>query len=129
VPAQQVPTVSLDVQEYCHLSIGLDARGADESDPGRDHPCVCCLEIVDTEEQADTAGELLADDRHLMLAVRACEQNAGPASGGTNNDPAFWPAIVRQRRDVFYELELQDAYEEINCRVVLSNDQGNQLEV
>jgi hypothetical protein len=96
---KQVPTVSLNIQEYCHPSIRLNARGGDESDPRRGHPRVRRFEIINTEEEADPAGKLLANDRCLMIAVGACEQNAGATSGGTNNHPAVWPAIIRQRRN------------------------------
>jgi len=127
--AEQVPTVSLNIQEYCHLSIRLNARGGHESDARRHHARVRRFEIIDTEEEADPAGKLFANDRRLMLAVGACEQNAGATSGGANDDPAFWPAIIRQRRNVLHQLELKDVHKEINCWFVLSDDQGDQLEV
>ena len=127
--AEQVPTVSFNVQEYGHLAIWLNARGGDESDPRPDHPRVRRFEIINTEEETDPAGELIANDRRLMLAVRACEQNAGATSGGADDDPAFWPTIIRQRRNVLHQLELQDIHKEINCWFVLSHNQGDQLEV
>jgi hypothetical protein len=127
--AKQVPTVSLNIQEYCNLSIRLNARGGHESDARRHHARVRRFEIINTEEETNPAGELVANDRRLMLTVGAREQNAGATSGGTNDDPAFWPTIIRQRRNVLYQLELQDVHKEINCWLVLSHDQGDQLEV
>jgi hypothetical protein len=126
---KQVPTVSFDIQEYCHLSIRLNARGGDESDTRSDHPRVRRFKIINAEEETDPAGELLANDRRLMLAVGACEQNASSTSDGTNNDPPFWPTIIRQRRNVFHELELQDIHKEINCWIVISHNQGDQFEL
>jgi hypothetical protein len=127
--AEQVPTVSFNIQEYGHLTIWLDARGGDESDPRSDHPRVRRFKIINTEEKTDPAGKLVANDRRLMLAVGACEQNAGATSGGANDDPAFWPTIIRQRQNVLHELELQDIHKEINCWFVLSHNQGDQFEV
>lgn len=126
---QQVPTVSFDIQEYCHVSIGLNARGGNESYPRSDHPLVRHFEVINAEEEPDPAGKLLANDGRLMLAIGACEQNASGTSDGTNNDPPFWPTIIRQRRNVFHELELQDIHKEVNCWFVVSHNQGDQLEL
>lgn len=87
------------------------------------------VEIIDTEKEADPAGELLANDRSLMLTVGTCEQNAGDTSGGTDNYPAFWATVIRKRRHVLHEVELQHSYKEIDCGLVLSHNKRNQLEV
>lgn len=126
---KQVPTITLNIEEYRHPSIRLNARCGNESDALRDHPGVHRFEIIHTEEETDSACKLVANDRLLMLSVGQREQNAGATSGGTNNDPAFWPAIIRQGRNVLHELELQDSHKEINCWFVLSHNQGDQLEI
>jgi len=126
---EQVPAISLDIQEYGHLSIRLYAWSGDESDPRRDHSRVRRLKIIDTEEETDPAGELLANDRRLSLAVGAGEQNAGATSGGTDHDPPFRPTIIRQGRNVLHELELQDVHKELNGWFVLSHNQGDQFQV
>ena len=66
-----------------------------------------------------SAGELLADGGGLMLAVGTCEQDAGLASLGTNDDPALRPAVVGQRRRVFDQLELQHVDEETDRGIVV----------
>jgi len=88
--------VSFNIEKYRDLSIWLEAGGGDESDTGGEHAGVGRLEIIDAKEQPDPAGELIPDDRRLELAVSAGEQNAGAPSGGSDDDPAFWSAIVRQ---------------------------------
>jgi hypothetical protein len=87
------------------------------------------LKIINAEEEADPAGKLLSNDGRLVLSVGACEQNAGACSDGTNNDPTFWAAVIRQRRNVLHELELQDIHKEVDCRLVLTHNQGDELEV
>jgi hypothetical protein len=129
IAAQQVPPVSLNIQKDGDLSIRLNARGGDEPDPGLYHPRVRLVEIIDSQEETDPAGKLLANDRRLVLAVGACEQNAGNGPSGTNDDPSLRPPIIRQRWNVLDELELQDVHKEIDCRFVLSDDQRDQLEL
>jgi hypothetical protein len=87
------------------------------------------LEIINAKEEADPAGELLANDRRLMLAIGACQQNAGAPTDGANNDPAFRATVVRQRRNVLHELEVQDIDKEIDRRFVLPHNQGDEVEV
>ena len=92
--------VSLDIQEYRHLSIRFNARGGDEPDARSDHPRVHRFEIINAEEETDP-------------------------TGGANNDPAFWATVIRQRRNVFHEFELQDIQKEIDRWFVLSDNQGD----
>lgn len=87
------------------------------------------FEIINTEEKTNPSGKLITNDRRLMLAIGACEKNTGAAPGGSNNDPAFWSAIICQRRNVLYKIEPQDIHKEINCWLVLSHDQSDQFEV
>jgi hypothetical protein len=126
---KEVPAVSLKIQEYGHLSIWLNTRGGDEADARSDHPRVHHFEIVDAKEEPDSAGKLLANDRRLMLAIGACEQDAGASTDGTNDDPAFRATVIRQRRNVFHEFELQDIHEEVDRWVVVSDNQGDEVEV
>jgi hypothetical protein len=126
---EQVPTVALNIQEYRHLSIRLNARGGNESDARSDHPRVHHFEIINAKKETDPAGKLPTNDGGLMLAIGACEQNAGAAISGANNDPAFRAAVIRQRRNVLHKLELQDIDKEIDRRFVLVHNQGDKLKV
>jgi hypothetical protein len=126
---KQVPAVALEIKEYHNLSVRLNARGGDESHAGRDHPRVHHFEIINAKEEADPAGKLLSNERHLMLPIAACEQNAGAGADGTNNHPAFRASFIRQRRSVFDELELQDVHKKVDRRLVLTYNHGDELEV
>lgn len=126
---KQVPTVALDIQEYRHPSIRLNARGGNESDARSDHPGVHHFEIINAKEETDPAGKLFSNDRRLMLAIGAREQNAGAATDGTNNDPTFRATVIRQRWNVLHELELQDIHKEIDRRFVLPHNQGDEIEL
>lgn len=64
-----------------------------------------------------------------MLTIGACEENARHTTNGTNHDPAFRATIIRQRRNVLHKLELQDIHEEVDRRLVLSHNQGDELKV
>jgi hypothetical protein len=59
---KQVPTVALDIQEYGHLSVRLNARGGDESHARGDQPSMRRFEIINAKEEADPPGKLLSND-------------------------------------------------------------------
>jgi len=126
---KQVPTVAFNIKEYRHLSIRLNARRGNESYARGDHPRVRHFEIINAQEETDPARELIADGRFLALAIGAREQNARATADGAHNDPALGPTVIRQRRNVFHELELQDIHKEIDRWLVLPHDQGNQLKL
>ena len=127
--SKQVPAISLEIQEDRDLPVCLDACGGDESDARGCHPRVCRFEIIDAQEEPDSAGELLAHGGRLTLAIGAREQKARTAAAWANDDPSLRPAIVRQRWNVLDQLELQDIDEEIDCRFVLAHDQGDEVEM
>ena len=126
---EEIPPISLEVQEDRHLAIRLGPRRADESDARGDHSVTCCGEIINAQEETDPAGKLLANDRQLMLAIGACQQKAGAAACGPHNDPPLGPAVIRQRRNVLDESELEDIDEEVDRWLVLTHNQRNELEV
>jgi hypothetical protein len=87
------------------------------------------FEIINAKEETDPPGKLHSDYRRLILAIGAREQNAGAAADRPNNHPAFRATVVRQRRNVLHELELQDIHKEVNRRLVLTHNQGDEIEV
>jgi hypothetical protein len=87
------------------------------------------FEIVNAKEETDPPGKLVSDYRRLIVAIGAREQNAGAPADRPNNHPAFRATVVRQRRSVLHELELQDIDKEIDRRLVLSHNQGDEIEV
>ena len=86
-------------------------------------------EILDAQEEPDAAGELLSDDCVLMIAVGAREQNAGRPVARSNDNPTLGAAIVRQCRQVFYEIEAQAVHEKVDRRLVVAADEGHELKV
>jgi hypothetical protein len=128
-PPKKVPPISLNIEEYRDPSIRLNARSSNELHSRRHHSLVRSLEIIDAKKEADSASELLANDRPLMLAVGAREQKTSRRAAGTNNDPALRPAIIRQGWNVLHELELEDVYKEIDCWFVLAHHEGDKFEL
>ena len=126
---KEVPAVALNIKEYRDTSIRLSARRSNESDAGGGHPRVRRLEIINAQEETDPPRELIANDRLLSLAVGACEQNARTAGYWAHNDPALRTPIIRQRRNVLHELELEDFHKKIDGWLVLPHNQSNQLEL
>jgi hypothetical protein len=126
---EEVPSVSLEVDKHGYPSVGFDSRRGDEFDAGSEHPFVRRREVTHPQEEADATRKLLPDDPYLKVPVRASQQDAGRGAAGSHDDPALGAAVVRERRLVFHEIEPQHAHEEIDRRFVLSNDEGNELEV
>src|SRR5688500_7283253 len=79
--SEKVPAITGDVDEDCDSPIRLIARRPDELHAGVTHSREGGVEIIDPQEQADTAGELLPNRRSLMSCVRAREQHARGPTG------------------------------------------------
>jgi hypothetical protein len=126
-PAEEVPTVSLDVEEYSNLAVRLDPRSCYEHNASTDHPIVGGFEVINSQEQAYPAGKLPADDLRLVVAISPRQHNTSHTAGGANYDPAFGATIVRQRRNILNQLEAQNVYEEVDRRPVLPHNERHQL--
>ena len=126
---EKVPAIAFEVQEYRDFPVRLNTGRRHKLNSSRNHPLVRSPEVVDAQEEPNAAGELLSDDRVLMIAVGACEQNAGRPAARSNDNPTLGAAIVRQCRPVFHEIEAQAVHEKVDRRVVLAHDEGHALKV
>jgi len=97
---EEVPAVSLKVEKNRYLTVRLHTWFRDERNTRSNHPSVGSLEVVDSQEEADSARELLANNLCLRVAICARKQNARRTAGRANYDPTFGTTIVRQRRNV-----------------------------
>ena len=104
-----------------YLSVALDAER-----PSRSQRLPSISKNTATCPYGSTRGAVT--NLTPAATIRACEQNAGATTDGANNDPAFRATVIRQRRNVLHELELQDIHKDIDRRLVLSH-QGDELEV
>ena len=99
------------------------------STPADCHAFIGGVEVIDAEEQADAAGELVADGDRLMFTVGSGEQDAGGGAGRADGDPSLRSSVVRDRRGVFDEVEAQRVDEEPDRRVVIVDDDGHEFDV
>src|SRR5215470_17782692 len=128
--AEEIPFVTGDIEEDSDPAIGLDTGRRQEGDPRRNHALVGGAEIVDVQEEADTAGELVADDALLLFAVRPGEQYAARSAGRTHDDPALRsPVPGGERGRILDEVEAENADEEVDGRVVLLHDKRDETEM
>jgi hypothetical protein len=126
---QQIPSVPFQIQKHCEPAVWLIARRRNELDATSGHAPVGGLEIIDPQEQSDSTGKLPSDDCRLLVAIRACEQNARPTSRRTNHDPAFGPSIIGQRWCILRQLELQNVDEKPDSGLIITNHQRDEFEV
>ena len=88
------------------------------------------LEVVDAQEQPDTAGELVADGSFLAIAVGTCKQQSRRGARRPHDDPALGPPTCGgQGRRVLDQLEAEDVDEEPDGSVVVVDDQRYVLDV
>lgn len=120
--AQQVPAVPGDVDEDSDQPGRLLAWLGDECDAGTAHPVVGGLEILDTEEQPDTASELVTNRTGLAFSVRLGQQQPGRCPWRPHDDPTLRSSVIGQRRRVFNELEAEDVDEESDRIVIVIDD-------
>ena len=126
---QKIPMVALEIKKDRYLTIGFHAARRNEPNAGGPCPCIRCVEVIDAEKEPDAFRELLADDLFLADAVRAREQDPRSGTRWSHHYPAFGATVVRERWDVFDQLELQDIDEEVDGRAVLPHHERNQLKM
>lgn len=76
---QKVPEVSPRVSKDGNAAVQLVARWTDQVAAGLTNPAQGVVEVMDPEEQSDSACELVADRRHLLGPVRAGEHQTRSA--------------------------------------------------
>jgi hypothetical protein len=126
---EEIPAIAGNIEEYRNLPIDLGARGSDERDARRGHARVGRVEVVDTQEQSDPAGKLLPDGRSLFRPICPRQQQPRRAAFRPHDDPSFGPPVVRRRRRVLDEVEVENADEEVDGRVVVVDDQRREIDV
>ena len=127
--AEQIPSIPLEVAKYGDRAVRLDARRRHELHASGHQPAVRGVKIIDAEEEADAAGELVARDRRLAIAVGAREQDSGDRAGRPDDNPSLRAAVVRQRGNILDEIELQDVDEEVNRGIVFADDECDEVEM
>jgi hypothetical protein len=127
--ARAGPPVPCDVGEDCDLTVGLASWFGDELDALAQHSRVSRVEVIDSEEQPDTAGELISHCGRLPFAIGLRQQHRACRSGRTYDDPPFRPSVIGLGWRVLYEFEAQGIDEEPDGVVIVVNDQGELLEV
>lgn len=127
--AEEVPPVAGDVEEDRDPAIGLGPWFPDEGDTGPGHPSVSGVEVVDTEEEPDPAGYLVTDSGTLVFSVGARERNPGLGTRGPHDDLPLGSPVIGQRWGVLDEVEAEYVAEERDRRVVVIDNQGNQVDL
>ena len=127
--AEEIPLVAGDVEKDRDATIWLGAGFPDEGDPGLDHPPVHGLEVVDAEEEPDAAGYLTTHRGALAFPIGAGDQDSRLGARRPDNNPPLGAPVVGQRWRVLHQVEAEHLGEERDGRVVLVNDQGNQIDL
>ena len=127
--SEEIPPVSGDVEEDSDAAVGFGTRRAYEGDAGLGHPPVSSVEVIDAQEEPDPSGCLMTDGRALVLSVGAGKEEPSLRAGRADDHPAFWPPVIGERRRVLDEVEAEYTSEEGDGRVVLINDQRNQVDL
>jgi hypothetical protein len=127
--AEEIPPVTGDVEEDRDPTVRFDARLPNERDSGLGHPLIRGVEVIDAEEESDSAGDLLPDRPGLAFPVRPSEKDARLCAGRPDDHPALGAPVVGERRRVLHEVEPECSGEELDSRVVLIHDHSNQVDL
>jgi hypothetical protein len=104
-------------------------RGWDEElDPGGPHAVVAGVEVIDSQEEADPTGMLVAHGRDLFRAVRTGEQDPGLPAWRPDDHPPLGTAVVGPGRRILRQLESQPLGEERDRLVVVLDRDRRQLQ-
>ncbi len=49
---------------------------SNDSNSGRNDPLVCCIKVIDLEEESDPSTSLVPDNRYLLRVVRTGQDDA-----------------------------------------------------
>ena len=126
---EQVPSIPLEIEEHGNPPVRLGARLAHEPHARVRQSRMAGIEVFHAQEEADTTGELPTDRLRLRFTVRAREPLACRRSRRTNNDPPLGATVVRAGRRILDEVKAEHSDKEVDRRVVLPHDEGNELEM
>ena len=93
------------------------------------HPAIGIVEVVDPKEEGNPAVGLGPHDRCLALISCTGKQDSGLGTRWSHHHPAFPLSALGLRRCVLDEVEPQRVDEELDGRVVLVHDKGDQVKV
>jgi hypothetical protein len=127
--SEEIPPVSSDVEEDRDPTIGLGTRLANESNAGLRHPSVRGVEVIGAKKEPDSAGCLITDGCTLAFSVCTGEKKTRLCAGRADDHPALGSSVVGERWRVLDEVEPEYAGEKRNGRVILVDDQGNQVDL
>jgi hypothetical protein len=127
--AEEVPPIAFKVEEHGDLSVRFHTRRTDEPNARGRQSFVTAGEVFHSEEEADAPAELLPDDRGLARTIRPCEQQTGRGSRRAYDDPTLGATIVGGGGRILDQVEPEHSHEEVDCRVVFTHEEGNELKV
>jgi hypothetical protein len=87
------------------------------------------MEVIDAEEESDTAGCLVTHNSALTVAIRSGEKKSRLRARRSYDDPPLGAPVIRQRWRVLHEVEAQHSGEESDRGIVVVDDQGNQVDL
>ena len=125
--AEQIPPIAGDIEEHRNLAVGLGSRGGHELDAAIGHSLMSGGEIVNLQEESDPPGDLIADDRSLLLTVGAGQQQPGLRPWWPDDDPSLRATVVRQGRRVLGEVKAQHIDKELDGSVIVIDNESNQI--
>ncbi len=125
--AEQIPPVSSDIYEHRYPSVVFRARLSDELDPSSEHLLVGLFKVLDSEKEPDPSCNLIPDRLRLVRSIGTSEQDSRLRVRRTHDNPPLRPAIIGERRRIFYQRKTEHLDEEVDRRVVLVYDDRDQL--
>ena len=81
------------------------------------------------QEEPHPPGRLVPDRGGLLRAVRPGQQQAGRGARRPDHHPPLGPSVVRLGGGVLHQLEAERADEELDGRVILGDDEGDEAQV
>ena len=126
---EQVPPIAFRVQEHGDCSIRLLPGRSDEAHACCVQPLIRCVKVINAQEQGHPPRELVACGFELLLPVSAGQENACLGSRRAHHNPPFRATIVSERGAVLRQLEPEHGHEEIDSRILVAHDEGEEMEV
>ncbi len=126
--SKEIPPITGDVEEDRDTAVRFSAGLTNKRDTGLGHPSIRGVEVVNAKEEPDPTGCLVTNRPGLVFSVCPSKQDACLGGGRADDHPALGAPVIGERRRVLDKIEPKNTGEELDGRVVLINDQSNQVD-
>jgi hypothetical protein len=126
---KQIPAVAGVVEKDGYPPIGLHSWLSYDTYSRRDDPFENAIEVFNPEEESYASSNLVSHSGFLLWTLRTSQDDARMSASRTYDDPPLGVTEFGLGRRVFEQLQAEDPNEERDGRVIVVNQDSDEIEV